>query len=156
MVRFTCPSCGTATDTREEWLRVDTVSSGASDSPMRQLLIDDTLESSGPGLVTDETVERMTTLYPCGHSFPCNSVNAVAAHLEVIDELLERHTDATNAFEIQSLREEILSTGAKLDVAADQCVAQMDTTYPHQCGSIGNDDRDSTHTDPNNVINDSA
>lgn len=134
MVRFTCPSCGTVPDDREEWLRVDSVSNVTPDGPTIQLLLDDSIESTGPGLAADETVERMTTLQPCGHSFPRDTVTTVAAHLRVLDELLERHADTTDGFETQHLREEIRSIGEKLDAAADRCAAQMETTKPHQRG----------------------
>lgn len=134
MVRFTCPSCGSVPDDRDEWLRVDSDSSTAPDSPTVQLLLDDSIESTGPGLATDETVEQMTTLQPCGHSFPHDTVTTVTAHLRVLDELLERHADSTDDFEIQRLREEIRSTGAKLDAAADRCAAQMESTQPHRRG----------------------
>lgn len=134
MVRFTCPSCGSVPDDREEWLRVDSVSSVASDRPTIQLLLDDSIESTGPGLAADESVERMMTLQPCGHSFPHDNVTTVTAHLRVLDELLERHADTTDDFEIQHLREEIRSIGEKLDAAADRCAAQMETIQLHQRG----------------------
>ncbi|MFC6963374.1 hypothetical protein [Halocatena marina] len=131
MVRFACPSCGTVPDGTEKWLRVDSVPGLGQDAPTVQLLIDDDLESFGSGLATDDSVEPMTTLRPCGHSFPHSTVTAVTEQLHVLDDLLERHANATSGFEIQCLREQIQSTGTKLDAIVDRCVAQMDTTCPH-------------------------
>lgn len=130
MVRFVCPSCGTAPDATEKWLRVRSVEIDGA-PPTIQLLLDENPEPSESS-VTEEAMESMRTLRPCGHTFPDASVNAVLRVLDVLETLLERHEDATAPMEIQCLRQEIHSVGRRLDAVAQQCAEQSEPITPVQ------------------------
>lgn len=128
MVRFVCPSCGTAPDATEEWVRVRSAGTDGT-PPTVQLLLEPDPEPS-ESAVTEEAMESMRTLRPCGHTFPDASVHAVLRLLNVLETLLERHNDATAPLETQCLRREIHSVGRRLDAVAQQCAERSEPITP--------------------------
>jgi hypothetical protein len=123
-----CPHCQGTPDSTEEWLRIKRKTPVDSATSSTQLLLDGETESTGEGLATSEDVEFMTTLQPCGHSFPRDALKAVEEQLQIIEKLMEKHDETTNPLELQMLRRDIHSAGEKLDTAAERCEEQMDAT----------------------------
>ena len=76
---------------------------------------------------TAETKEGRILFHPCRHAFRRDDLIAVIEYLRVLDELIQRHDEATTPLECQIFREEIRTTGSKLDSAAERCKAHMDT-----------------------------
>lgn len=128
MTGLVCPYCREVSEGTEEWLRVEEESRVDSLSTTTQLLLDGEIELEDEGLAMNAGLECMTTLYPCGHSFPHDALKAVEEQQQTLEELMERHDDATNPLEIQLLRGEIHSVWAKLETAAERCEEDMDAT----------------------------
>lgn len=128
MKGISCPYCQEPLDDSETWVRVGDETPVDPDSSTVQLLLDD---ATGPeSEQTREELEVMTTLHPCGHSFPRDDLKTVEEQFQILEELLEEHAESTNAFEIQLLRGEIHSVRENIDVATERCKEQMDATRP--------------------------
>lgn len=119
-----CPYCQDTSDDAEIWARIG----GETETPTIQLLLDEDIKPEGKK--TREELEYMTTLHPCGHSFPRDPLKTVEEQYQLLEALLEEHAESTNPFEIQLLRGEIHSIREQLDVATERCRAEMDTTRP--------------------------
>jgi hypothetical protein len=123
-----CPYCQERSDESEIWARIGGETVVDPETPIIQLLLDDETEPEEEDMVED--MEFMATLRPCGHSFPRDELMTVEDRLQRLDELLEKHTESTNAFEIQLLRGEIHAVREKLDIATKRCKEQADATPP--------------------------
>jgi hypothetical protein len=128
MNRMVCPHCQERSEESEIWARIGGETVVDPDTPIIQLLLDDETEPEEEEMVED--MEFMATLRPCGHSFPREDLMTVEDRLQRLDELLEKHTESTNAFETQLLRGEIHSVREKIDMAAKRCKEQVDATQP--------------------------
>jgi hypothetical protein len=123
-----CPHCQERSEESEIWARIGDETVVDPDTPIIQLLLDDETEPEEEDMV--EEMEFMATLRPCGHSFPRDELMTVEERLQRLDELIEKHTESTNAFETQLLRGEIHDVREKLDMATERCKEQRDTTPP--------------------------
>lgn len=115
-----CPHCQDIPEGSELWARI----ADETDTPTIQLLLDEETEPERER--TREELEFMTTLRPCGHSFPHDSLKTVEEQMQMLDELLEQHEESTNPFERQLLRGKIHSSRQQLDLATERCKAEMD------------------------------
>lgn len=123
-MRFVCPACGEEPTGRDEWVRDDLAPAGEPTPSTRQLLLTDG-DAEIDDIATADGLEYMTTLRPCGHAFPREALHAVEVQLHQLNDLIERHTVSTNAFERQCLCEDIHAVGCQLEATADRCAAQM-------------------------------
>lgn len=120
-----CPYCQDVSDGSESWARIG----DETDTPTIQLLLDE--ETEPKRKQTGGSLEYMTTLQPCGHSFPHDPLETVEEQLRILEQLLEEHEKSTDPFEIQLLRGEIHSSRKRLNDAIERCRAEMDTPRPH-------------------------
>lgn len=127
-VELLCPHCHKSPESMEEWLRTDGPAGSASSKRTVQSLFDTDLGSSDGETSTDAGADRMVAFLPCEHSFRYDDLHAVIEHLRVLDDLIQRHDEATTAYERQGVREEIRATGTKLDTAVERCETRMDST----------------------------
>jgi hypothetical protein len=121
-----CPHCHERSDRSEMWVRIENDTDVDPRTTAVQSLL--TKEAGPENEELDEDMECMTTLHPCGHSFPRDALKTVEEQVQILNELLEEHADTTNAFEMQLLRGEIHSMREQLDVTTEHCKTKMDAT----------------------------